>query len=290
MRIAVYGRRTALDNIDTVTNFIGLLLKGNAQVCVYTHIADAVKELFTNADIGTFDNHTELQNVDALVSFGGDGTLLDTTTFVRNSQIPILGINTGRLGFLTGYGKDEISEAANALLSGNYIIDKRAVLKVESNETGFDGYPYALNELTVHKKDTSSMITVDVYLNDAFLNSYWADGLIISTPTGSTAYSLSCEGPILTPDSQNFIINPIAPHNLNVRPLVIPDDVELKLVVESRSNDFLASLDSRSQSISTQLALTITKAPFSINLIRRPGQDFLATLRQKLFWGSDKRN
>jgi NAD+ kinase len=286
MRIAIYGKQSASENIAAVSAFIDKLLQGNVDVIVF----DYLRTHLSTGGINYFASHAELAGSDFLVSFGGDGTLLDATTFVRDSEIPILGINTGRLGFLTEFGKDEIAEAAEALINKVYIIDKRALLKIENSESDFDGYPYALNELTVHKKDTTSMITVDVHLNNVFLNSYWADGLIISTPTGSTAYSLSCEGPILMPDNQNFIINPIAPHNLNVRPLVIPDNGLLTLSVQSRSNDFLASLDSRSKSINCQTTINISKAPFSINLVRRPGQSFLNTLRHKLFWGNDRRN
>lgn len=286
MRIAIYGKQSASENIAAVAAFIDKLLQGNVNVIVF----DYLRNHLSGQAVNYFTSHTELAGADFLVSFGGDGTLLDATTFVRNTEIPILGINTGRLGFLTEFGKDEVADAADALLSGTFEIDKRALLKIDSTDTDFDGYPYALNELTVHKKDTTSMITVDVHLNNVFLNSYWADGLIISTPTGSTAYSLSCEGPILMPDNQNFIINPIAPHNLNVRPLVIPDNGLLTLSVQSRSNDFLASLDSRSKSINCQTTINISKAPFSINLVRRPGQSFLNTLRHKLFWGNDRRN
>ena len=290
MRIAIYGKQSASDNIEAITTFIEKLLQSQVAITVFEHLRGPVAATFPNSTIEFFSAHNQLSGCNFLVSFGGDGTLLDATTFVRDSELPILGINTGRLGFLTEFGKDDVAEAAQALLSQSYVIDKRTLLKIENSESDFDGYPYALNELTVHKKDTTSMITVDVHLNDMFLNSYWADGLIISTPTGSTAYSLSCEGPILTPDNQSFIINPIAPHNLNVRPLVIPDNGQLSLTIQSRSNDFLASIDSRSKSIGCQTVIKISKAPFSINLVRRPGQTFLNTLRHKLFWGTDRRN
>lgn len=290
MRVAIYGKTTAEANFEVVTTLTRQLLAKGVQVLVFSYLKERLQETLNDTEVSYFSSHTDLAGVDCMVSVGGDGTFLDSTTVIRHTEIPILGINTGRLGFLTGFGKNEVTEAVEALITGNYTIDKRSLLKVESSGSDFDGYPYALNELTVHKRDTTSMVTVDVYLNDTFLNAYWADGLIISTPTGSTAYSLSCEGPILTPDSQNFIINPIAPHNLNVRPLVIPDTGTLRLKVESRSNDFLASLDSRSKALSTQTELVVSKADFSINLIRRPGQDFLNTLRNKLLWGNDKRN
>lgn len=287
MRVAIYGKVHALAAPETVNTLISHLLAVGAHVTVFADLKELVQH---DPSIGLFATPEEVAGCDYLISIGGDGTLLNATTLVRNSGIPILGVNMGRLGFLTDCGKDDIVAAVKALAEKNYQVDKRTVLKIENSESNYGGYPYALNELTVHKKDTSSMVTVNVFMNDVFLNSYWADGLIIATPTGSTAYSLSCGGPILTPESENIVITPIAPHNLNVRPLVIPDDSILRLEVQSRSNDFLASLDSRSEGHTTAAAITISKADFTINLIRRPGQDFLSTLRNKLMWGIDKRN
>lgn len=289
MRIAIYGKNSATANAQTVNALVQQLSAAGAHITICHHLQN-LPGLTTGSHISFFTTHTEIADCNYLISIGGDGTLLDATTLVRNTGIPILGLNTGRLGFLTEFSKTELAEAAQALIDKNYSIDSRSLLKVESPENDYDGYPYALNELTVHKKDTTSMITVNVFMNDLLLNSYWADGLIISTPTGSTAYSLSCGGPILTPESENFVITPIAPHNLNVRPLVIPDNCVLRLQVESRSNDFLASLDSRSEGLSTTEDIIVSKANFNINLIRRPSQDFLSTLRNKLMWGLDKRN
>lgn len=288
MRVALYGKTNAEAHPDVVGSLINTLQNKGAEVWVYAYLKDKLPPL--PAGVGFFASHTDLVGVDFIISIGGDGTLLDCATVIRHTEIPVLGLNTGRLGFLTAFGKDETEAAAEALFSGRFNIEKRTLLQAETNGYDFDGHPYALNELTVHKRDTSSMVTVDVYLNDTFLNSYWADGLIISTPTGSTAYSLSCEGPILTPDSQNFIINPIAPHNLNVRPLVIPDSGTLRLKIASRSNDYLVSLDSRSKGLTANHEITVKKASFTINLVRQPGHDFLDTLRNKLFWGNDKRN
>lgn len=289
MRIAIYGKNSATANAQTVNALVERLLAAGANITISHHLKN-LPGLIQGSNISFFSTHAEIANSTHLISIGGDGTLLDATTLVRNTGIPILGLNTGRLGFLTEFSKTEIAEAAQALIDKNYSIDSRSLLKVETPENNYDGYPFALNELTVHKKDTTSMVTVNVFMNDLLLNSYWADGLIISTPTGSTAYSLSCGGPILTPESENFVITPIAPHNLNVRPLVVPDSGVLRLNVESRSNDFLASLDSRSEGLSTSQDIVVSKADFNINLIRRPGQDFLSTLRNKLMWGLDKRN
>lgn len=287
MRVAIYGKVHALASPDTVNSLLSHLQAIGAHIAVFADLQALVQH---DQTIGLFSTAEEVATYDYLISIGGDGTLLNATTLVRNSGIPILGINMGRLGFLTDCGKDDIAEAVKALADKSYQIDRRTVLKIENAESNYGGYPFALNELTVHKKDTSSMVTVNVFMNDVFLNSYWADGLIIATPTGSTAYSLSCGGPILTPESENIVLTPIAPHNLNVRPLVIPDDSKLRLEVQSRSNDFLASPDSRSEGHTTAAIITISKADFTINLLRRPGQDFLSTLRSKLMWGIDKRN
>jgi NAD+ kinase len=228
-------------------------------------------------------------NVDYMLSLGGDGTFLETLSFVRNSGIPILGINTGRLGFLANVAKTEINEAIDALMQKKYKIEKRDLLSVTAATKLFGEINYGLNELTILKKDSSSMITIHTYINGDYLNSYFADGLIIATPTGSTAYSLSCGGPLVMPDSQNFVITPIAPHNLNVRPLVISDSSVITLKVEGRNNFYLASLDSRSEVIDSSVELTVQKADFYAHLIQLEGQTFFNTMRNKLLWGLDKR-
>ncbi|MDG1146397.1 MAG: NAD kinase, partial [Flavobacteriales bacterium] len=218
------------------------------------------------------------------------GTILDATTLIRDSGIPIIGVNTGRLGFLADIAKDQIPKTIKQLVNKRYSIDQRTLLKLETEKPIFGELNFALNEVTISRKDTTSMITITTYLNDKFLNSYWADGLIISTPTGSTGYSLSCGGPIVMPGSNNFIITPIAPHNLNVRPLVISDEYELKVKVEGRANQFLIALDSRIETIDSSVELTIKKECFKINMIETDTQDFASTLRNKLLWGLDKRN
>ena len=215
---------------------------------------------------------------------------MDTLTLVQDSNIPVMGINLGRLGFLTGVGTEDISGALEALMKGHYTIDKRSLLRLESNRNLFGGVNYALNELTIHKKDSSSMITINTYLNGEYLNSYWADGLIIATPTGSTGYSLSCGGPIVAPYSGNFVITPIAPHNLNVRPIVVSDQNVISLEVEGRSQYFLASLDSRSVTIDSAISLAVRREDFTMSLVRLGSTNFLNTLRKKLNWGLDTRN
>ncbi len=225
-----------------------------------------------------------------MISVGGDGTLLDTITLLRDSGIPVLGINTGRLGFLSAISTDEITYAANALITGDYAIDRRAMLQLSTPADLFENFNYALNELSVLKRDNSTMISISAYVDDYFLNTYWADGLIVATPTGSTGYSLSCGGPIISPESNNFIITPIATHNLTVRPIVIPDSSTVKLSISGRTQDYLVSLDSRSKPLSTTTELCIKRAPFSINLVCIGQKDFYKTIRNKLAWGLDKRN
>lgn len=227
--------------------------------------------------------------LDTIVCVGGDGTLLDTMPLVRDSGVPVLGLNTGRLGFLAGMNVDGLEKAISDIQRGNYSIEKRTLLSLETTEKVFD-YPFALNDFVIHKKETSSMIVVHAYLNGEFLNSYWSDGLIISTPTGSTGYSLSCGGPIAFPNSGTFIITPIAPHNLNVRPVVVSDDVVLSFEIEGRAGSYLTSLDARSQSITREIQMAIRKADHTFNLIRLPDDNFMSTLRNKLSWGFDRRN
>lgn len=229
------------------------------------------------------------EKADFLICVGGDGTILDTLSIVQDSEVPVLALNTGRLGFLADVQLDDLSLAIDDLERGNYGIEKRSLLYLESSHPVFD-YNFALNDFVIHKKETSSMIVVHAYLNGEFLNSYWSDGLIISTPTGSTGYSLSCGGPIIFPKSDSMVITPIAPHNLNVRPVVVSDDVVISFEIEVRASSYMASLDSRSQSISGEVNMAIRKADHSLNLVRLSNIHFLDTLRNKLHWGFDKRN
>jgi NAD+ kinase len=291
VEIAIYSYKLDEKYLPFLQLLFKKLLDKDVTVLVYKSFYDDLKQHFTLDDrLGFFENHDDLNNSNFLFSIGGDGTLLKTITFVRDKNIPILGINTGRLGFLTSIATDDFDRAIDAVLIGDYDLDTRSLLSLETESSLFGEVNYALNEITLQKKDTSSMITIQVYLGDEFLNSYWADGLIISTPTGSTAYSLSCNGPIILPGSGNIIINPIAPHNLNVRPVVVPDDVELTLKIAGRTENFLVALDSRSLTVALTQELKIKKSSHQINLIRLKDYSFLNTLRTKLIWGQDNRN
>ncbi|MBC8511113.1 MAG: NAD kinase [Cryomorphaceae bacterium] len=244
-----------------------------------------------NKSISTFNSYETLKNkADFLLSIGGDGTLLKAVTYVRESEIPIMGINTGRLGFISSISADQIDDAITDILKGNYKINERTLLELSSDKNLFKEKNFALNEVAVSKKDTSSMIRIDAYVDDEFLNTYWADGLVVSTPTGSTGYSLSCGGPIIMPGTNNIIITPNAPHNLNVRPIVIDDNSVVKLKVEDRDQLALVSLDSRSRAFDSETELIIKKASFKIKLVQPQNNSFTKTIRHKLMWGLDKRS
>ena len=292
MKIAIYGRDFNDNVLPFVQQVIDTLDSTKIEIAIYRKFFSFVeKKLVLPENLTTFDSHQDLASkADILLSLGGDGTLLDTISFVRDSQIPVIGINFGRLGFLASINKAEISAAITALINGEYTIDQRSLLNLESKIGLFGEENFALNDITIHRRDNSAMMIIHAYLNGEFLNSYWADGLIIATPTGSTAYSLSCGGPIILPSAQNFVITPVAPHNLNVRPIIIPDDVELAFEVEARSTKFLLTCDSRTETVDRNVKISINKAKFSINLIRLNNETFLTTLRNKLLWGIDTRN
>jgi NAD+ kinase len=244
-----------------------------------------------NKNISTFNSYETLKNkADFLLSIGGDGTLLKAVTYVRESEIPIMGINTGRLGFISSISADQIDDAITDILKGNYKINERTLLELGSDKNLFKEKNFALNEVAVSKKDTSSMIRIDAYVDDEFLNTYWADGLVVSTPTGSTGYSLSCGGPIIMPGTNNIIITPNAPHNLNVRPIVIDDNSVVKLKVEDRDQLALVSLDSRSRAFDSETELIIKKANFKVRLVQPQNNSLIKTIRHKLMWGLDKRS
>ena len=293
MNIALYGKSFSDDFGSSIQQLVTILEEANCCIYIYEPFNHFInKKVHFNKKVVTFTEHNEIRNkLNYLISIGGDGTLLSTITLIRDSNIPVVGINTGRLGFLASISKNDILNAVNAILENRIIIEKRSLLKLELNNNPFGEVNYALNEITVKKKDSSSMITINAYANDEYLNSYWADGLIIATPTGSTAYSLSCGGPIITPESQNFIITPIASHNLTVRPIVIPDRYSIKLnILDNRNKKFLVNLDSRSQIIDNSAELKISKADFEINMVRLENEKFFSTIRNKLMWGLDKRN
>jgi NAD+ kinase len=292
MQVAIYGRSVSEGRQEYIhelyRNFSGLV----NSLLIFEPFYRKTKA-FVPADISvkTFKTPAELvSQATALITIGGDGTLLEAITFIGNSEIPVIGINTGRLGFLAGFSKEEIPLAVQLLLTNDFSVDSRGLLELKADSDPFKEFPFALNEATIHKKDNSSMITLQVHRNGIPLNTYWADGLIISTPTGSTGYSLSCGGPIMMPDSESFILTPIAPHNLNVRPLVISNEDVLTISSEVRGSHVMLALDSRSASFDATEKITIQKAGFKVQLGRKPSQSFLETLREKLMWGYDKRN
>jgi NAD+ kinase len=294
MKIAIYGQYYLNSTEPIIKDIFVFFKKNNVELIIESAFLEMLYEKnIIHETYPTFSSHNELDSsFDMLLSIGGDGTILRAATLVRNSGVPILGINAGRLGFLATVQKEKIDSFLQFVIDKKYSISKRALLSLAcspENEAIHD-INFAMNEITVSRKDTTSMITIETYLNDEFLNSYWADGLIISTPTGSTGYSMSCGGPILTPEVKSLVITPIAPHNLNARPLVIPDNTEIKLRVTGREDQYLVSLDSRVTTVKNESILIIKKNPFEINMIEIPEETFLKTLRNKLLWGEDKRN
>jgi NAD+ kinase len=290
MTIAVYARSTK-DNLPIyVEQLSRIFQKEKVKLIIFKEYYEFLKSEYNfNIELPTFSNATELSKADYLISLGGDGTMLETVSLVRKSGIPVLGVNTGRLGFLATVNKDDLERAALMLINSRFTLDKRVLIELSGCENCFGDVNYALNEFTVHKQESGAMIHVDTYVDGVFLNSYFADGLIVSTPTGSTAYSLSCGGPIMMPDSNNFIITPIAPHNLNVRPIIIPNKKEMSFKVSGRSDSFYVSLDSVTSAIKLNTEIKIKLADFKFNLINLEGQHFFGTLRNKLLWGIDKR-
>lgn len=245
-----------------------------------------------STNIGRFDDYPDFRNkpFDFVITLGGDGTILAAATLVRETGVPILGINLGRLGFLATVSKDEIASAIGLLAKGGYTVSERSTLHLESDPPLFGDTPFALNDFTILKRDTSSMITIHAFVNGAYLNTYWADGLVVATPTGSTGYSLSCGGPIVFPDSNNFILTPVAPHNLNVRPLVIADSATVSFEVDGRTDNFLCTLDSRHEIITSDNKIAVRKGDFTVKVVQLLDDSFLDTMRKKLNWGVDLRN
>jgi len=292
MKIAIFGKTLNPNLNDYIRQLFDSLKKSGAEIHVYSSFYNYLKKtLGLPKGIHTFNRREEeIRDYDFFISIGGDGTMLESATIIGDSNTPILGINTGSLGFLSSVSKEDIEHAIKQLHEGSFTIDKRTMIRLESSKQLFGKNNFALNEVTIHKKDTTSMITIHTWINDEYLNAYWADGLIVSTPTGSTGYSLSCGGPIVNPNSESFIITPIAPHNLNVRPIVVSDNSIIKLKAEGRSPLFLISLDSRSETIEPTDELTLRKENFTLNLVRLSNESFISTLRNKLMWGADKRN
>jgi len=294
MKIAIFGRFYHKNSESSIETLLGILKNKSVDIYFDEQFFNSIKaQEDSNLNSINFKTFTVLDNsYDLLISVGGDGTMLRAITFVRDFSIPIVGINTGRLGFLATIQKDNIVNAIDDILKGNYKISERSLLciKTEPENDSFLDFNIALNEIAVSRKNTTSMITVETSLNNEYLTSYWADGLIISTPTGSTGYSLSCGGPVIMPDADSFTITPIAPHNLNARPLVIPDSTEIKLKVSGREDNYLVSLDSRIATLDNNSTVIIKKAAFKIKMVELEGESFISTLRKKLLWGEDKRN
>lgn len=289
MRIAIYARPGSSAHYEMLIKVVDRLCKAGASCLVYGDVKDAFHSRLPEG-ANWFDDEKALDGVNSLISVGGDGTLLDTMTLVRNREIPVLGINTGRLGFLANVSPEQLDESIQALLNNRLKAERRTLIKASSEEYDLGDFPYALNEATLHKKDTSSMISISVDVDDAYMNTFWADGLIVCTPTGSTAYSLSCGGPIVVPGSENITITPIAPHNLNVRPIVLSNNHKVSLKAEGRDEQFLFSLDSRSFAVDSRTTIHLEKADFVMNLLSFENQDFFSTIRNKMMWGIDKRN
>jgi len=293
MHIAIYSRTLKPKDIPYAQEVFDTMHRSGVQPYVHGAYFEQIKDHINfKSPIDVYEDNEDLlrQKVDVVLSLGGDGTILDTVTLVRDSGVPIMGINLGRLGFLSSIGKEQIPEAFQALEQNAYMIERRSLLHLDSNLPLFSDAPYALNDFTILKRDTSSMITVHAYINGEYLNSYWADGIIMATPTGSTGYSLSCGGPIIFPDSGNFVITPVAPHNLTVRPIVISDDTVVSFEIEGRVDSFLCTLDSRVEAITTRHQIAIRREDFTVNLIRLHDRNFMSTIREKLSWGLDRRN
>ena len=290
MKIALFGKTIAPENGEYMRQLFKKLADNQVEIVVYQLFADIVAAYIpVGVQYTVFHSHEDLK-ADLLFSIGGDGTILDTVPFVLNSGIPVVGINMGRLGFLSSISKNEIDMAVNSVLTGDYSVEQRTLLELVSPEKVFEDVKYALNELNVIRNPEHSLLAIKVFVDDIYLNTYWGDGILLATPTGSTAYSLSAGGPIIAPNAKNFVITPIATHNLTVRPVVIPDDSTIRIQVEGREKKFVFSMDSRSCTLDTSVQLEVRKAGFCLNLVRMRGEDFFGTIRNKLMWGKDNRN
>ncbi len=289
MRIGIHGRDFQQKSSRFIERVLIWLTQYQSEIFVSSKFQKHFKSK-QDFKLKVFEHGDNLKNLDFFISLGGDGTLLESVTYIGKNETPILGVNTGRLGFLATLSREETEKAFDNLFNRNYTVDERTMLKLVSDPKLFSGCSFALNDFTIMKKDTSSMITVHVSVDGELLNSYWADGVIISTPTGSTGYSLSCGGPLVFPESENFVVTPVSPHNLTVRPIVVSDQSELTFKIEGRSKKFLVSLDSRFETVDESVKLKVMKERFKAHLIQLPGQHYFKTLRQKLNWGLDIRN
>jgi len=293
MKVAIYGQTYQDNTLEYVGELIDELEKVSATFIIEENFSEHLSRKFIGSIYDTFNESAGLDSsFDMFISFGGDGTILRATTYVRDLGIPIVGVNTGRLGFLSTFKKEDVRKLVQEFVLGAYTIVERSLVKVNAGDQAKEigELNFALNEITVSRKDTTSMITVETFLNGEYLTSYWADGLIVSTPTGSTGYSLSCGGPVIVPTAKSLVLTPIAPHNLNARPLVISDDTVIRLKVSGREEHHLVSLDSRIATLENGTEIEIRKADFTIKMIEYTSESFLKTLRNKLLWGEDKRN
>lgn len=294
IKVAIFGQFDSNFPQEQVTIVLNYLSNKNVDIYLEEKCAQKINELPLEYKYTTYSSHKDLSNsFNFFISIGGDGTILRALHFIRNLNIPIIGINTGRLGFLATVQKDNIESSLESIINNEHTISERSLLMLETSsnvEKELNGFVYALNEIAVSRKNTTSMITVKTYLNNQHLTSYWADGLIVATPTGSTGYSLSCGGPVIAPSANSLVLTPIAPHNLNARPLVIPENTTITLQVSGREDFHLVSLDSRILTVKNETKITIKKAPFTIKMIEPKDESFLKTLRNKLLWGEDKRN
>jgi len=292
MKVAIYSRVIDDDQHNKVQQLLDELAKENIHPVIYKPFFEMIQSSVRFTDKTTvFSDSSDLTDAfDFLISLGGDGTLLDTVTLVREKNIPVLGINFGRLGFLASIGSKELHIAVQSLVKRTILIDKRSLIHLDASKPLFGDVPYGLNEFAIHKTDTSPMIKIHTYLNGEFLNTYWADGVIVATPTGSTGYSLSCNGPVVFPESSSFVITPVAPHNLNVRPIIVPDDNIISFEIEGRTDHFICALDSRKELVDKKVQLAVRRESFTLSLVRLNENNFLQTLRNKLSWGLDTRN
>jgi len=293
LKIAIYSRLLKDTHTDIVQHLFDLLCEKGAEIYLYEdYYMTFDGQLSLPPNLNFYKEYSDFKShgIDFFISLGGDGTILDAVTIVRDTGVPIMGVNLGRLGFLAMIEKTRLSLAIDAIYNNSFVLDPRRLLYLESHPNLFGDKSFALNDFTILKRDTSSMVVIHTYVNGEFLNSYWADGIIVATPTGSTGYSLSCGGPIISPKSGNFIITPVAPHNLNVRPIVLSDNAVISFEVEGRAKNFLCTLDSRYQPIDSNTQLAVRRADFEINLIRSSDRNFLYMIREKLNWGIDTRN
>jgi len=292
MKAAVYSRVFEDEQQKDVQLFFNELAVQKIEPVIYQDFFQQIKnKIDLPATTTIFSDSDDLtEEIEFIISLGGDGTLLDTITMVKGKPVAIMGINFGRLGFLASIGREQVQVAVKAIANRTYVVDNRTLIHVDASIPMFGNVPYALNEFSIHKRDVASMIKIHTYLNGEFLNTYWADGLLVATPTGSTGYSLSCNGPIVFPDSGSFVITPVAPHNLNVRPIVVPDNNIISFEIESRYDQIICALDARREIVSKNVQLAVRKESFDVHLVRLSENNFLQTLRNKLTWGLDKRN